>query len=613
MKNPESVSNIETRSPMRIWNLRRGDHDDNRTSPRGGLRGVVLSAALEFNYLKAPIVFLTLVILPALLVGIAPSALLTYGRLMFHTAATSGPRPIFALALLAVLLGAALWIGRPLLSMAFDSFWHLHYSLITPMFMAFRELLRTIGERVRGGSMTPEQLDRTRRIGTILAALLLAGLALGLASLIEFSTGLKIVDVERVQPWEVAKAALGNAAIVLCLSTVAASMYWLWRELRLNSLVLDWVARPPAPESSIIRVAHLSDLHAVGERYGYRMEPGTHGPRGNRPIRNALRKLAAIHAANPLDRVLVTGDITDAGTRAEWLEFLDLLQGCPDLSARMSFVPGNHELNIVDRGNPGRLDLPWSASPSLRKLRFVLAVDAIQGDRTHVVNDASGKVGPLLKDYLREDKRAEMLRELAQRGTLRARWEMAKIWDAIFPLVEPGPAGTDYGVILLNSNAPSHFALTNAIGVVDPAQLKRLKAVLRNSRGRTWIVLLHHQVVEYPVTSISLLDRISLALVNAPNVLSVIAPYASHVAVLHGHRHRDWIGTFGDLILCSAPSVTLDSDGDRHSGGSFHIHEFARNTDGRVHLIATERVTVTSGAQQKSRDGESLNQLSDVQ
>ena len=186
-------------------------------------------------------------------------------------------------------------------------------------------------------------------------------------------------------------------------------------------------------------MAHLSDLHFVGERYGYRMEAGTHGPRGNRCIRSALRKLAAMHASTPLDRVLVTGDITDAGTRAEWAEFIDLLRNYPELRARLSFVPGNHDVNIVDRTNPGRFDLPWSAGQSLRKLRVVLALDAVQGDRAHVVDRASGALGPSLKDYLREGGRVERLRALAQRGTMRGRWEMAKVWDAIFPLVEPPP------------------------------------------------------------------------------------------------------------------------------------------------------------------------------
>jgi hypothetical protein len=63
---------------MRIWDLRRGDADDDRTSPAGrGLRSVVLSAVLEFNYVHASIGFLALIIGPALLVGITPSLMLT--------------------------------------------------------------------------------------------------------------------------------------------------------------------------------------------------------------------------------------------------------------------------------------------------------------------------------------------------------------------------------------------------------------------------------------------------------------------------------------------------------------------------------------------------------
>jgi 3',5'-cyclic AMP phosphodiesterase CpdA len=96
----------------------------------------------------------------------------------------------------------------------------------------------------------------------------------------------------------------------------------------------------------------------------------------------------------------VTGDITDAGTRAEWAEFLDLLRGWPALRARLSFVPGNHDVNVIDRSNPARLELPWSTGQALRQLRVVLALDAIQGERTHVVDRASGVLGPLLKDYL---------------------------------------------------------------------------------------------------------------------------------------------------------------------------------------------------------------------
>jgi 3',5'-cyclic AMP phosphodiesterase CpdA len=579
---------------LRIWDLRRGDDDDNRTSPHGrGLRSIVLSTLLEFNPLKASIGFLALILGPALLVGIAPSIVVTYGRLTFHKATLAGSYPIVALVSLAVLVGAALWIGRPLLALAVDYFWHLHYTLVVPILVALRELLRAGAERFPGRAITSEQLNRRRRLGTVLAALLLAAGGLALALTVEVSIGLQLVDVERVQPWAVARAALGNAAVILGLSTVVESLYWLWRELTINGPALDWVPNPSKAESSVARVAHLSDLHLVGERYGYRMEAGTHGPRGNRCIRNALRKLAAINALTPLDRVLLTGDITDAGTRAEWAEFIDLLRSYPELRARLSFVPGNHDMNIVDRTNPGTLDLPWSTGQSLRKLRVVLALDTVQGDRTHVVNHASGALGPSLKDYLREDGRAELLRALAQRGTLRGRWEMAKIWDAMFPLVEPAPDDDGYGLILLNSNAPSHFLLTNAIGIVNRSQLSALKSILRNSPRRAWMILLHHQVVEYPVASISLRYRIGLALVNAPDVLAAIAPYASRVLILHGHRHTDWIGTCGDVVLCSAPSASLGSShGAEKYRGSFHVHEIASGADGGIRLITTERVKV---------------------
>jgi hypothetical protein len=577
---------------LRIWDLRRGDYDDNRSSPfAGSLRSLVLSTVLEVNYLKAPLAFLALIIGPALLAGIAPSVVVTYGQLVFDASTRAGTGFV-ALGLLVILVGAALWIGRPLVVGVFVTFRHLNYALVLPIFVAVREVLRTVAEHFNHSSITPQQLDRRRRVGTVLAALLFAGAGLALAMTVEFSIGLKLIDVERVRLWPTVKAALTNAAVILGLSTVFESLYWLWRELTLRGPVLDWAPASSQTASPTARIAHLSDLHLVGERYGYRMETGSSGPRGNSCFRNALRKLAAIDARTRLDHILMTGDITDAGTRAEWTAFIDLLRRYPELRARCSFVPGNHDVNIVDRTNPARLDLPWSVSQLLRKLRVVLALDAIQGVRAHLVDRRSGTLGPSLHDYLREGKRPELLRSLAQRGAIRGRWEMAEVWRAIFPLVEPARSDGGYGLILLESNAPSHFSLTNAIGVVDPSQIGALKSVLRNSPTGAWIILLHHQVVEYPVASIPLRDRIGLALINAPDVLAAIAPYASHVLIFHGHRHRDWIGTYGDVVVCSAPSVSLGCEGVEKNHGFFHLHELAFGADGAIRLTTTERVRV---------------------
>ena len=576
---------------MRIWDFRRGDEDDNRTSPQGGsLRRLLISAALEFNYVKAAIGFLKLIIVPAVLVGIVPSLVVTFGRLKFETATSVGKTPAVAIIVLAVLVAVALWIGRSLLPKAFESFWHLHYTLVFPIFVAVREILRSIAETFSGETCTVEQQDRRRRTGTILGALLFAGGGVLLAVRVDLSIGLQLVDVEHVRPWAVARAALGNAAVVLGISTAAESLYWVWRELGFRGRVRDWAPLSPAAPTG--RVAHLSDLHFVGERYGCRMESGTRGPRGNRCLRRALRRLTAIHASHPLDRILVTGDITDAGTRAEWAEFIDLFRHYPELRARTSFVPGNHDVNIVDRNNPGRFDLPRSTSQSLRKLRVVLALDMIQGDRAHVVDRISGRLGPTLSDYLRQGKRMERLRALAEHGAVRGRWEVERVWESIFPLVEPAQGNHRCGVILLNSNARTHFSLTNAIGFVSPPELRVLKSILRNSPGVPWIIALHHQIVEYPVPSISLHERVGLALVNASDVLAAIEPYASRTIVLHGHRHWDWIGTCGGVVLCSAPSAALGSQAGEKRVGSFHVHELAFDAPEGNCLMKTKCVKV---------------------
>jgi hypothetical protein len=148
---------------LRIWDLRRGDDDDDRTNPQGrGLRSLVFSALLEFNYLKAPMGFLSLFIGPALLIGIVPSIAIEYGRLMLHAPALAGGSRIVTPVVFLVLAAIAFWLGRLLLTVTWNNLWHLHYTLVLPIFVVVRELLRAAAEKFRGRPMTPEQLDRRR-------------------------------------------------------------------------------------------------------------------------------------------------------------------------------------------------------------------------------------------------------------------------------------------------------------------------------------------------------------------------------------------------------------------------------------------------------------------
>jgi hypothetical protein len=574
-----------------IWDLRCGDADDNRTSPYGrGWESLIVFNVLEFSYLKAVLAFLVLIVIPALLVGAAPSIIFTYSRHTWGTAASVGRNPtLIVFLVLAALIVVPLWAGPRLFSIALDIFRHLHYTLVFPIFVVLRELLRTVSERLPGMTYEQKHIHRRRLAATVFAALLLGGAGLALAVSVELSIGLSLVDAERVAPWAVARAALGNAAIVFGFSTAVSSAFWLWRELSVTEPVLDW-PHPRQGAASLFRVAHVSDLHVVGERYGYRMETGTHGAQGNKCVYAALERLSALHASRPLHRVLVTGDITDAGSRAEWAEFLDLIGHFPELRSRMSLVPGNHDVNIVDRTNTARPDLPWSVGKALRKLRFVFALDQIQGERAHLVDRKSASLGPSLAQFLRDGERPRLLRELAESGSLRGRLEIAKVWKAMFPLVEPAVEEAGYGVILLDSNAPSNLSLTNAVGVVSPSQLRALRSVLNGSHASAWLILLHHQVVEYPVLGIRLSDRIGLALMNGPDLLATITPQAGRTVILHGHRHIDWVGITGETVLCSAPSVTLGTEEYR---GRFSIYEFAVSPTSRIEITANQRVKVS--------------------
>jgi len=63
--------------------------------------------------------------------------------------------------------------------------------------------------------------------------------------------------------------------------------------------------------------------------------------------------------------------------------------------------------------------------------------------------------------------------------------------------------------------------------------------------------------------------------------------------IFHGHRHHDWIGMKGDVVLCSAPSVSLGSVGPDLYRGSFHINELALTGGGGMRLTSSERVMVS--------------------
>ena len=254
-------------------------------------------------------------------------------------------------------------------------------------------------------------------------------------------------------------------------------------------------------------------------------------------LRRLLARLEAIHAGSPLDLVLMTGDITDAGRSAEWAEFLDILGGHPELAARTFILPGNHDLNVVDRANPARLELPTSPGKRLRQMRMLSAMEAVQGERVHVLDGVSGALAGTLSEAL-APHRADIA-AFADRGGVRLASRLERVWADVFPMLMPPATDDGLGVLMLNSNADAHFSFTNALGLVSAGQARGVASALRRFPRARWIVALHHHLVEYPAPAAAFSERIGTALINGSWFVRQLQPRgAGHGGDARPSAHR---------------------------------------------------------------------------
>jgi hypothetical protein len=97
-------------------------------------------------------------------------------------------------------------------------------------------------------------------------------------------------------------------------------------------------------------------------------------------------------------------------------------------------------------------------------------------------------------------------------------------------------------------------------------------------------------VVEYPNPAKALSERIGTALINGSALVRRLQRLKGRAILMHGHRHTEWIGTSGDLIIVSAPSPVMDARDadDTH----FFIHTLEASGDGRVALLEPEKITL---------------------
>jgi hypothetical protein len=361
-------------SPLRpLIDPRFGDIEDDASSTKQhSLLRIAGSLLAEISLPKLAVAWGLLLVLPGILVGLAPLVAMAWVAALARKAVAPFGG-ISALLVLAVLLALA-WIGwRPLWRAAEQGFWSLNSLAVQPGYALCREGLQHLAEHLLGSRLRPEAHARLRAATAAGAGLIGCAVALWVVTL-AWPAARWVGDIgDLARPQRLMLPALANAVVLLGSYLAAATLAWGLADATMDQpRDLRAFDRPP-PGSRTWRVAHLSDLHAVGERYGFRIESGRAGPRGNSRLERLLDRLDAIHAERPLDLVLITGDMTDAGRSSEWAELLAALGRHPQLLKRTLMLPGNHDTNVVDRANPARLDLPTSPGGRLRQMRALSA------------------------------------------------------------------------------------------------------------------------------------------------------------------------------------------------------------------------------------------------
>ena len=576
---------------------RAGDIEDDASSTKNrsllALTGTLLS---EISLPKLLTAWMVMLVGPSLVLGLSPLIASAWVDKISGNIATPYLEvwPIFVITLL---LAIGWFGGRTLFRLIERSFWSLNSLLLEPLYAITREGLQYLVEE-----LLPERASRLRRGRLRRATAGAAGIGICACALLVLlaawpSSRWMGTVADLSSPLELTAAASANAVALLTLYLAGAALVWGIADAAMSAPRDFHDFRASSETGRRWRVAHLSDLHTVGEHYGFRIESGRSGPRGNERIKQVFRELHAIDAKSPLDVILITGDMTDAGRSAEWAELLDTLALHPGLAERVLMLPGNHDLNVVDRANPARLDLPTSPSKRLRELRALSAMEAIQGHRVRVVDHSAGRLGPTLADVVKPYR--SQIVEFADTGQLLQTMRLAGLWARIFPLVLPPQTEDGLGIMLLNSNAETHFSFTNALGLISSEQVKGIKIAMAQYPRARWLIALHHHPVEYPRPTKALSERIGTALVNGSWFVRRLRRSAGRLALLHGHRHVDWIGECGGLLIISAPSPVMSATDDVAS--YFYIQTFTDGPHGRLRILSPQRVTIEGQPQDDSR------------
>ena len=343
-----------------ILDPRNGDiEDDAASTKRRSMLSLAGSLLAEISLPKLVIAWMLLIGFPGLLLGVTPLLVSAWVIAVWSKAANIFTEVLPALLLLP--LAAIGWFGgRRLLRLAESSFWSLNALAVQPVYIVAREGIRHLAETLLAPGANEPRRAAIRASSAGVSGLIIG--CVGFAVMLVVWPTTRWVGSLADLTWSLrlAVVVLANSVVLITGYFAAAALIWGIADATMAQPRDLRAFAAAAPGCRTWRVAHLSDIHTVGERYGFRIESGRSGPRGNERLRATLERLDAIHAERPLDMILITGDLTDAGRSAEWAELFAVLAVHPRLVPLLVALPGNHDVNVVDRASPARMDLPMS-------------------------------------------------------------------------------------------------------------------------------------------------------------------------------------------------------------------------------------------------------------
>lgn len=572
-----------------IIDPRDGDiEDDASSTKRRSMLSLAGSLLAEISIPKLALSWIILFLLPGLLLGLTPLVASAWVSMVSGKIA-SPLAGIWPTALLLILIAIGLFGARTLFRIAENNFWSLNSIAVEPVYTVCREGMRHIAEKMIRSPLSGLRLARLRALTALLAGIIVFCASIAFLLLMWPNSRWVGSVADLAAPRDLALVALVNSLVIVAAYLAIAAAVWAIADATMPQLhdVVEFAADPQT--GRIWRIVHLSDIHVVGESYGFRIESGRSGPQGNDRLHRLFAMLDVTHAEKPFDAILITGDVTDAGRAAEWSEFSNLLTAYPSLAARILILPGNHDLNIVDRANPARLDLPTSPNRKLRRLRMLSAMEALHGERVRMIDQATRSVAGPLSEII--DPHREEMAKFSDIGKPMFSRALNELWARVFPMVLPPDREDGLGIILLNSNADTHFSFTNALGMISAEQVRGIEIAAAQYPKACWLIALHHHVVEYPRAAKVLSERIGTALLNSNWFLRKLRPLGGRAILMHGHRHIDWIGECARLLIVSAPSPIMEATNDADT--YFYIHTLAIQNDGRLGLLAPERITLS--------------------